>query len=527
MIVRFQYKVVVLAAGLGSRMRPYTDKINKAILPINQKAAISYILDKFPTDVEVVIALGHLGDTVKNFLRAAYEDRNFTFVEVDNFDGPGAGPGYSLLCCADYLDCPFVFFSADTLVLEDVPEPSSNWFGVAKVNNPVEYCTVSSSDGYIDQLFDKVENGTSSAFIGLAGVHSYVEFFNALARTDTDIKGEKQVSDGFLALVDIGLAEKKFTWFDTGNPEGYKKSIDFFSNEKSAFDFSKSDEFLYIQDNKVIKYFSDNRLAENRYLRSRLLKGIVPNIEFYKDGFYSYAFQNGNVAYDSKTPDIVARFFDWAIDNLWIKKTLTPNERLFFEQKCASFYKDKTLDRLSIYYSRFSKKDDDLKINGVSVSPLKKMLEVVPWGLLSNGMPGLFHGDLQFDNILELSNREFTLLDWRQDFSGLVEYGDIYYDLAKLYGGLSVSYKAIKSGDFEFKEESDGVVLIHKPMEKMSTMREQFESLAADAGYDFQKIRLITALIFLNMSPMHHQPFSHFIYYLGKLQLSSSIEPYL
>jgi len=523
----FQYKVVILAAGFGRRMMPYTEKINKAILPINHKAAISYILDKFPTDIEVVIALGYLGDTVKNFLSSAYEDRNFIFVDVDNFDGLGAGPGYSLLCCANYLDCPFVFFSVDTLVLEDVPEPNSNWLGVAKVDNPIDYCTVSSSDGYIDQLFDKDKNGTSSAFIGLAGVYSYVEFFNALSKMRTHIKGEKQVSDGFSALVDIGLAEKKFTWFDTGNIEGYKKANEFFSNEKGGFDFSKSDEFLYIQDNKVIKYFADNRLAKNRYLRSRLLKGIVPKIEFYKDGFYSYAFQNGKVAYDSKTPDIVARFFHWAEEKLWIKKTLTHDERLSFEQNCGSFYKDKTLDRLSIYYSRFSKNDDSLKINGVSVPPLRKMLEVVPWELLSNGMPGLFHGDLQFDNILELSNGEFTLLDWRQDFSGLMEYGDIYYDLAKLYGGLSVSYKAVKSDDFEFKQESDGVLLIHKPMEKMSTMREQFESLVADAGYDFQKIRLITALIFLNMSPMHHQPFSHFIYYLGKLQLSSAIEPYL
>jgi choline kinase len=522
----FKYKVVILAAGLGRRMSPYTDKINKAILPVNHKAAISYIIDKFPTEVEIVIAVGHLGDTVRNFLRLAYEERNFIFVDVDNFDGSGAGPGYSLLCCADYLDCPFVFVSVDTLVLEDIPEPSSDWFGVAKVNNPVDYCTVSVTDGYVDQLFDKDKNGTLSAFIGLAGIRSYVEFFNALAKKQERINGEKQVSDGFSALVEIGLAEKKFTWFDTGNPEGYKKANDFFSNENGAFDFSKSDEFLYIQDSKVIKYFADNRLAENRYLRSRFLKGIVPNIECYKDGFYSYAFQDGDVAYDSKTPDIVTNFFRWASENLWIKKTLTANEILSFEQKCASFYKNKTLDRLNNYYTRFSKKDVDLKINGVLVPPLKKMLGVVPWGLLSNGMPGLFHGDLQFDNILELANGDFILLDWRQDFSGLIEYGDIYYDLAKLYGGLIVSYKSIKSDDFEFKQKSNGIALIHKPMEKMSYMREQFEALAVDAGYDFQKIRLITALIFLNMSPMHHQPFSHFIYYLGKFQLSQALESY-
>ena len=41
------------------------------------------------------------------------------------------------------------------------------------------------------------------------------------------------------------------------------------------------------------------------------------------------------------------------------------------------------------------------------------------------------------------SDQPFTLLDWRQDFGGNMEYGDIYYDLAKLNHGFIISHKII------------------------------------------------------------------------------------
>jgi NDP-sugar pyrophosphorylase family protein len=520
----FHYKVVILAAGLGNRLRPYTDIINKAIVPVNEKAAISYIIEKFPLAIEIVIAVGYKGEVVKTFLECAHKDRKFTFVDVDNFDGVGSGPGYSLLCCKRYLDCPFVFFSVDTLVLEDIPEPRTDWLGVAPVRSPKDYCTVYSLEGRIKKLFDKVETGTTSAFIGVAGVYSYLEFFNSLSKKNSQISGEKQVSDGFSALLDVGLSEQKFTWFDLGNIEGYKQANKFLSKSKKNFDFSKSDEFLYIQNGQVIKFFADNELAHNRFKRASLLKGLVPDINFYKGSFYSYIFEKGKVAYDSKTPDIVVKFFDWAKDNLWIKKILSNDEELMFINRCNAFYCDKTYQRLNDYYSRFSTADDNLPINNNLTDPLDMMLKSIPWDSICHGKPGLIHGDLQFDNILELESGGFKLLDWRQDFSGLIDFGDIYYDLAKLYGGLQVSYKAIKSDEFEFKKDTLGVYLFHEPREKMASLRRQFQNAVAESGYDFNRIRLITSLIFLNMSPLHHEPFSHYLFYLGKLQLSQALE---
>jgi len=175
-----EYKVCILTAGIGSRMGSFSESINKGILPVNNKAVLSYIIEKFPTDVEIIIAVGHKKDTVIDYLTLAYPDRKFTFVEVDKYTGPGSGPGYSLLACKDYLQSPFIFCTSDTIVLEDIQPPDENWIGIAPVREAELYCIVKIENNLVSRLDDKVKTDNKFAFIGLAGIHDYKEFFSAL-----------------------------------------------------------------------------------------------------------------------------------------------------------------------------------------------------------------------------------------------------------------------------------------------------------------------------------------------------------
>ena len=61
------YKVCILAAGIGSRMGDIYNHVNKAILPVNFKGVISYIVEKFPKETEIVVAVGHKKETVMDF----------------------------------------------------------------------------------------------------------------------------------------------------------------------------------------------------------------------------------------------------------------------------------------------------------------------------------------------------------------------------------------------------------------------------------------------------------------------------
>ena len=64
-------KAMILAAGRGSRMRPLTDRIPKALVEINNTPLIAYHLMRIRDAgiVEVVINLGHLGEMIREALK--------------------------------------------------------------------------------------------------------------------------------------------------------------------------------------------------------------------------------------------------------------------------------------------------------------------------------------------------------------------------------------------------------------------------------------------------------------------------
>lgn len=524
-----KYKVCILAAGAGTRMGSLSESINKGILPVNHKAVISYIIEKFTSDVEIVVAVGNKKDTVVDYLTLAHPDRKFTFVEIDKFVGPGTGPGYSLLLCKEHLQCPFIFSTADTIVLEDIPTPKENWIGIAPVRETEKYCTVKIKNNAVYQLNVKIKTDNSFAFIGLAGIHNYKEFFTALEQDKKNVENELQMTTGLSKLIEHRLLPIGFTWFDTGTLEGYKETNKNFSG-KNKFDFSKGDEFLYFVGNRVIKFFADKTITEKRHLRGKeSLKGITPTIEASRGHFYSYIKVDGNTMYNVLNAQLVNEFLTWAKKNLWRKLHLTLEQKKTFNKACMEFYKDKTLKRIKMFQEKIKSEKEPPIINGVHVPTAKKLINAIDWKHIADGTPSNFHGDLQFDNILVASNPKteldkFVLIDWRHEFGGHTSIGDLYYDLAKLYGGTILSYPLIKDGMFSFNMDGENAYYHFYAKNDLSDARERYEEFLIENNFDLKKIKTLTALIFLNMSPLHHQPFDLMLYHLGRTMLHKALK---
>ena len=151
------YKVCILAAGKGSRMGNLTNNLNKALLPINFKAAISYVIEKHPISIEIIVAVNYKSEEIKEYLDCAYPSRKIKYVYVDEIGKQGSGPGYSLLCCKKYLQTPFIISTVDTLVKEDCPLPKNNWMGIDNVQDTQSYCSVliNANTGLIKEIKDK------------------------------------------------------------------------------------------------------------------------------------------------------------------------------------------------------------------------------------------------------------------------------------------------------------------------------------------------------------------------------------
>lgn len=517
-----QLQVCILAAGIGSRMGGLTETITKALLPIQDKAVISHIIEKFPATSKFVVAVGYKAQQVKDYLLAAYPKYDFEFVVVDNYDKPGSGPGYSLQKCKAVLaGQPFYFSVSDALYSFDIPfDLHENWVGVTKVNYATSqaYCNFTIEENKIINMINKepYPNDHSKSFTGLAYIHTVDEFWKGIEDNYLS-HGEHQMTNGLLTLINQkDVKPLDVNWVDIGS---YEKYIDIVEGE-SKFNFNKLDEYLYFVNDNVVKFFKNSTITKNRIKKARLNSDVFPKIEHAGEQFYSYKLLAGNTMYKKANLKSFKEFLAWMQQNLW-KKT-----EHNISQECTSFYKDKTLQRVNLMLEKYSDIDlaQELVINGEKCQSIQLLLEKIDWEYLSQtGLNSLIHGDLQFDNILMTDDGDFKLIDWRQDFAGLIDGGDIYYDLAKLYGGLIMNYDLIKENYFSYHEEENKKLYDFYTRNSMKDYIEILEGFIFSNGYELKKVKLLVGIIYLNMAPLHHYPFDKLLYSLSNATLNREL----
>jgi thiamine kinase-like enzyme len=197
-----------------------------------------------------------------------------------------------------------------------------------------------------------------------------------------------------------------------------------------------------------------------------------------------------------------------------------------FIASCKKFYKNKTLERINLFYKNSPYTDDVAMINGIKYPSLGSILNEVDWEWLAKGISVRFHGDFHFENILWIeASEKFIFLDWRQDFAESLFVGDIYYDLAKLMHGLIISHEVIAKGLYSANWNGGHINFDFNRKEKLIECEKYFIDWLENNRYDIKKVRTLTALIYLNIAVLHHHPYSILLYALGKKMLFEEICP--
>ncbi len=128
-------KALLLAAGLGTRLRPITDTIPKCLVPINGKPLLQYWLEnltKVGVD-EFVINTSYLSEQVNDFIKESiYRDR-VELVYEDKLLNTG---GTLLVNKKSFANKPFMLIHADNLTLCDFEA-----FIKIHINRP-KYCDI-------------------------------------------------------------------------------------------------------------------------------------------------------------------------------------------------------------------------------------------------------------------------------------------------------------------------------------------------------------------------------------------------
>lgn len=514
--------VVIPTAGLGSRLDLSTKHLNKSMIQLGDVPVISKIIDSYPIKTKFIVLIGYKGEHISEYLRLVYSKNRIKIVKVDLFEGNGSSLTYTLKKSLKYIDQSFFFHANDTIFLDKkfYQNINKDTLYIQRGNSDtMKYATVE-----INKNFKKIHGKLSyqrKDFFNYTGVAFIKDFkkFKELIKKDTNSDGELS----YFKKLDPKKINVKFInkWFDIGSKLQKEIAEKFFSTKNIL---PKFDQGIFFKKNKVYKFFTNSKIVKKRFLRAKILKPFVPNIIEKKNFFYVYKFVPGRVF--SQLKNKVKNFrnlLHWLNNNFWIEKRLIGDKKKVFIQKCNSFYYEKTLSRINYLFEKNNIKDQKDLINSTKVEKISNLFEKIDWSKINNGRPVNFHGDLHFENIIKYRSK-ICLLDWREDFSEITNYGDIYYDLAKINHGLIVDHNMVKNSNFSIISDKNKITLKFIQSKDNKKCQKIFYEFLKKNNFSKKKVEILTSLIFLNIAALHHYPYSIFLYYLGKLNLSKAVK---
>jgi hypothetical protein len=429
------------------------------------------------------------------------------------------------LACNQYLQQPFVFISCDSLVKEPIPAPVENWMGFSEVAGLQPYRSLVIHDEQVSAICEKGvgKDDAHKAYIGLAGIQDYRSFWAAMQNGGQEAiqTGE---AHGMRALLPRSIKAYFFTWYDTGNLSALARARAKYQELDAPNILEKANEAIWFVDNQVIKFSDNQKFIANRVKRVNELQGFVPDVTGARTHMYRYTKVQGKIMSEVVTLPLFEQLLEQC-KLFWNKKTLTSVGVSAFNTTCKKFYRDKTFERVALFYKNFDREDRTESINGLSMQKLDTLLNAIDWGWLANGLPGRFHGDFHFENILwSAKDERFTFLDWRQDFGGDISTGDIYYDFAKLLHGLIICHELIAKDLYKVEWSTDEIFFDFHRKQVLVECERRFGEWLEKEGYDHKKVLVLTALIFLNIAALHHSPYSFLLFSLGKFMLKKELE---
>ncbi len=219
---------IIPVAGVGSRLRPHTHTVPKALINVAGKPILAHILDDLMAIGvrRLVLVIGHMGDRIEGFVRAHYGQLDLVFVEQPERLGLGHAVHLAESAAAGG---PVLIDLGDTILQADFSRlkvGGSSLLGVREVDDPRRYGIVELKDGRVVKLTEKPEHPTSNlAIVGFYFIQDSALLFECLRENiskDVRTKGEYQLTDALQRMIERGAVMEPLpidAWFDCGSPE--------------------------------------------------------------------------------------------------------------------------------------------------------------------------------------------------------------------------------------------------------------------------------------------------------------------
>lgn len=222
-------KAIIPAAGIGTRLRPHTYTLPKALLYVAGKPIISHILDDVVplAPSSIVLIVGYKGELIEQFIRKNYPSLKVDFV----FQEERKGIGHAVDLTRKVADAgePLLIVLGDTIIKTDLAKVvahKTNVLGVKEVDDPRRFGVAETQGGRITRLVEKpAEPASNLALVGLYYLQDGKSLFAAVREIiDRNIttNNEYQITDALQLMIGRGAEFAPFVideWFDCGKPE--------------------------------------------------------------------------------------------------------------------------------------------------------------------------------------------------------------------------------------------------------------------------------------------------------------------
>ena len=207
---------VILAAGKGVRMFPFSEHYPKPILPVCNKPILAYQIEamkKIGID-EVLVVVGHLGYKIVD----ALGNGSRYGVKIQYVDqGDTLGIAHAVYKLEDKINTPFLLFLGDiffitqdlkTMISVFDPNEVSGVLATKIEEDPKaiarNFSVILDKKGYVKRLIEKpkhIQNNLKGCGIYLFGL----DIFDSLRRTPrTAMRDEYEITDAIQIMVDDG-----------------------------------------------------------------------------------------------------------------------------------------------------------------------------------------------------------------------------------------------------------------------------------------------------------------------------------
>ncbi len=210
-------QAVILAAGEGQRLRPFTVNRPKAMLSIADKPILQYIIEALARNGirNIVLVVGYRKDQVYDYLGSG--ERCGVAISYVTQDAQ-LGTAHALMQAKNMVEDEFLVLSGDNLIeartIADFVQAKPEALLAKRVGDPFRYGVVNIADGEVQDIVEKPKDAKSN--LVNTGIYAFTKNIFKFTEDVLDIPDalNNMLSEGYT----IKAMETEGTWLDVVYP---------------------------------------------------------------------------------------------------------------------------------------------------------------------------------------------------------------------------------------------------------------------------------------------------------------------